>query len=402
MNAEIVAIGSELLLGQIVDTNSAWMAQQLANLGVNLHYKTIVGDNPGRMREVLEQAAVRSDVVITSGGIGPTVDDITRQAIADATGRRLVYSEELERQIAARFRNFGREMAENNKRQAYIPEGAEPLENPVGTAPCFLSECTRGRGFIVALPGVPRELDHMMENVVKPILIDRMGGIKVTRVRVLRTCAVGESNVDRIIGSLMTSANPTVGLAAHAGQTDVRITAKADEAEEADRLVAKMEKTVREKLGVAIYGVGKETVAAVVGGLLVERGVQINIADALTNGQVGRELTETGFGDVIGRQITLEADAARDLLSLPEPSEGEMVASQLASHIATDGSMGLALLGPLPDRATYVAVHGTDGSRLCRRSRHFQDSDHVRRWLVIQALDWVRRSLLGDLESPAD
>ena len=142
---------------------------------MDLYYKTTVGDNEDRITEVLDLALDRSDVVITSGGIGPTVDDVTRQAIARATGRKLVYSDDLEAQIAARFRNFGRKMAANNKRQAYLPEGALPLENPVGTAPCFLSEDTKGRGFIVCLPGVPRELAHMMEHTVVPLLVERMG-----------------------------------------------------------------------------------------------------------------------------------------------------------------------------------------------------------------------------------
>jgi len=256
MHTEFVTIGTELLLGEIVDTNAARMALALRDIGMDIYYKTTVGDNEQRIVDVLNLALDRSDVVITSGGIGPTVDDITRQAVATATGRNLVYSKELERQVAARFRSFGREMAENNKRQAYMPEGATPIENPVGTAPCFLSEDTEGRGCVIVLPGVPRELEHLLENAVKPILIERMGGIKFTRVKVLRTCAVGESNVDRIIGDLMTESNPTVGLAAHIGQTDVRITTKTDTEEEADRNIAKKEAVLRERLGIAIYGEG--------------------------------------------------------------------------------------------------------------------------------------------------
>ena len=275
MHAEIVMIGTELLLGEIVDTNANRLALALRDIGLDLYYKTTVGDNLARMTEVLNLALDRSDVIITSGGIGPTVDDVTRQAVADATGRKLVYSTELEAEIAARFSRFGRPMADNNKRQAYIPEGATPLTNPVGTAPCYLSEDVNGRGCIISLPGVPRELDHMMENTVIPLLIERMGGIKVTRVRVLRTCAVGESNVDRGIGDLMTAGNPTVGLAAHVGQTDVRITAKADTEAEADTLVAGMEEKLRERLGVAVYGVGKVTVAEVVGDLMQEKSLEV-------------------------------------------------------------------------------------------------------------------------------
>ncbi len=243
MHAELVMIGTELLLGEIVDTNANRLALALRNIGTDLYYKTTVGDNERRIVDVLNLALDRSDVIITSGGVGPTVDDITRQAVAAATGRNLVYSNDLERQIAARFRSFGRKMAGNNKRQAYLPEGATPIENPVGTAPCFLSEDISGRGCVIVLPGVPRELEYLVEHSVKPILIERMGGIKVTRVKVLRTCAVGESNVDRIIGDLMVSASPTVGLAAHIGQTDIRITAKADTEEEVEAQIAEMEST---------------------------------------------------------------------------------------------------------------------------------------------------------------
>ena len=210
-----------------------------------------------------------------------------------------MYSDELEAQIAERFRRFGREMAENNKRQAYIPEGAAPLSNPVGTAPCFLSEDRRGRGFVISLPGVPRELEYMMEHTVIPLLVARMGGMKVTKVRVLRTCAVGESNVDRAIGDLMTSANPTVGLAAHVGQTDVRIAAKADTEAEANALIAEMESKLRERLGVAIYGVARESLPDVVGRLLSDRGLKLGVIDTLTNGLMAHDLIEAGHGDLI-------------------------------------------------------------------------------------------------------
>ena len=167
MHAEIVMIGTELLLGELVDTNANRLARALRDIGLDLLYKTTVGDNEKRITEVLNLALDRSDVIITSGGIGPTADDVTRQAVANATGRNLVYSTELEAQIEARFRSFGRKMAENNKHQAYIPEGALPLPNPVGTAPCFLSEDTRGRGGVISLPGVPRELEHMMKQMYR-------------------------------------------------------------------------------------------------------------------------------------------------------------------------------------------------------------------------------------------
>ena len=408
MHAEIVMIGTELLLGEIVDTNANRLALALRDIGLDLYYKTTVGDNLDRMTEVLNLALDRSDVIITSGGIGPTVDDVTRQAVADATGRKLVYSTELEAEIAARFNRFGRPMADNNKRQAYIPEGATPLTNPVGTAPCYLSEDVNGRGCIISLPGVPRELDHMMENTVIPLLIERMGGIKVTRVRVLRTCAVGESNIDRGIGDLMTTGNPTVGLAAHIGQTDVRITAKADTDEEADTLVAGMEEKLRERLGVAVYGVGKVTVAEVVGELMQEKSLKIGVVDTLTGGQLARDLVESGYADLVTTNLSpanlaeasKHADAA--IADPTDVEEARTLAVSLAEGVTPSGGMGLAVIGPYEDSSTFIALNGPGKTRLFERSRNYQDSDHIRRWLVVQSLDWVRRTLLGQMKSPVD
>ncbi|MDA0708796.1 MAG: CinA family nicotinamide mononucleotide deamidase-related protein [bacterium] len=404
MQAELVMIGTELLLGEIVDTNANLLAKALRDIGMNLLYKTTVGDNEARLISVLNLALDRSEVVITSGGIGPTVDDMTRLAVAEATGRKLVYSEELEAQIAARFRNFGRPMAENNKRQAYIPEDAIALENPVGTAPCFLSEDVQGRGFVISLPGVPRELAHMLHEVVIPILIDRMGGRKVMQVRVLRTCAVGESNIDRSIGDLMIESNPTVGLAAHAGQTDVRITAKADTEAEAERLMAPVESELRKRLGVAIYGLGKQTVAEVVGELLRAKNLSLGVVDTLTDGQLVRDLQESGTGDVVVADVHSK-DLQTALAKLGVKRDGrdaKALVSAAAEAIAPAGGIGLAMIGPFEDESTHMAVHGPGEMRLSVDGRRFQNSEHIRRWLVIQGLDWVRRGVLGELVSPAD
>ena len=408
MHAEIVMIGTELLLGEIVDTNATKLAKALRDIGMDLFYKTTVGDNENRITAILNQALDRAGVVITSGGLGPTVDDITRQAVANATGRKLVYSEELEAQIAARFRSFGRQMAENNKRQAYIPEGALPLANPVGTAPCFLSEDVRGRGFIVSLPGVTRELEHMMTHVVAPLLVERMGGIRVTKVRILKTCAVGESNVDRAIGDLMATSNPTVGLAAHAGQTDVRITAKAETEAAAEALIAAMESTVRERLGVAVYGVGEQSLPEVIGGLLEQKALTLGVLDTLTGGKLADQLGTAGFAGCIARNVCVDSlsEASQSLGMNPAPGggtdEGARMAASFAERVAPSGGVGLALLGPFEDHLTFIAVHGPGDIRLSEPSRHYRRNDYVRAWLVIQGLDWVRRAVLGQLRSPAD
>ncbi|HUV06584.1 MAG TPA: CinA family nicotinamide mononucleotide deamidase-related protein [Spirochaetia bacterium] len=406
MRAEIVMIGTELLLGEIVDTNATKLAKMLREIGLDLYYKTTVGDNEARIAEVLNLALDRSDVVITSGGLGPTVDDVTRQAVADATGRRLVYSRELEKQIAARFRSFGRKMAENNKRQAFIPEGAVPLPNPVGTAPCFLSEDAGGRGFIVSLPGVPRELEYMMTHTVVPLLVERMGGARAIKVRILRSCAVGESDIDRAIPDLMTGDNPTVGLSAHAGQTDIRITAKAATEAEAEALIAPVEASLRERLGVAVYGVENETVAFVVGRLLAEKNLKIGVLDTVTGGGLSRELKEAGYAHVISNEVTLESSA--DALSRYQTSLGleeteREAPALLAERMALEGGVGLALLEAGSGDGTIIAVHGPGDIRLTVPGRHFKrESEYTQRWLIIQGLDWVRRAVMGQMTSPVD
>ena len=417
MHAELVMIGSELLLGEIVDTNANRLAKTLRDIGLDLYYKTTVGDNEQRITDVLNLALDRSDVVITSGGLGPTVDDMTRQAVANATGRPLVYSKKLERQIAARFRSFGRQMADNNKRQAFIPDGAIPLRNPVGTAPCFLADDVQGRGFIVSLPGVPRELEYMMTHSVIPLLVERMGGAQLIKARVLRTCAVGESDVDRAIGDLMTMRNPTVGLAAHPGQTDVRITAKAETEAEADDLIAPVEAELRERLGVAIYGVEKDTVDEVVGRLLDEKGLRLAVVDTLTGGQVVHEINEAGFSHIIAADTQAASPhealqlAGLEMESKFREVDGFALAAALARAIAPAGGVGLALLGPLADgendNLTFIAVYGDTLAQEVRqrgRTRRFRDreQDYIRRWLVTQGLDWVRRAVLGQLTSPVD
>lgn len=408
MHAEIVMIGTELLLGELVDTNANRLAKALREIGLDIYFKTTVGDNEARITEVLNLALDRSDVIITSGGIGPTVDDVTRQAVANATGRKLIYRADLEAQIAERFRSFGREMAENNKRQAYIPEGALPLSNPAGTAPCFLSEDIRGRGFIISLPGVPRELEYMMKHTEIPLLVERMGGAKVTKIRILRTCAVGESNVDRVIGDLMATKNPTIGLAAHAGQTDVRMTAKADTVAEADTLIASLEAEVRQRLGVAIYGVEKETVPEVIGQLLSKENLKLGVIDTLTNGLMSGQLIDAGFGDLIPVNLhSIGVSAALQKAGLASQADArdgdyQALAMDLAEYIAPSGGIGFALVGPFKDNLTFIALWGPGDMRLTKAGRNYQDSEYIRKWLAIQGLDWIRRAALGQLTSPAD
>lgn len=276
MNVEILSIGTELLLGEIVDTNSAYIARQLRDIGVNIFYLTTVGDNLERIAGAIRASLARADVVLTTGGLGPTVDDVTRQAVAQATQRELEFRPELLDQIAERFRQSGSQMSENNRIQAYIPAGSIPVHNRLGTAPCFIVETEQGT--VISLPGVPREMKDILETTIIPYLRERMGGMGIIKALVLRTAGIGESQIDARIADLMTWTNPTIGLAAHTGQTDIRITARADTEAEADRMIAEAEAIVRERVGEYIFGTGRQPLAEVFLALLREKGWKLAVS----------------------------------------------------------------------------------------------------------------------------
>ncbi len=422
MNAEVITTGTELLLGEIIDTNAAYIARCLRTIGLDLFYKTTVGDNEERMALALNQALVRSDVVITTGGLGPTVDDVTREAVARATGRRLILNEQLLAQIEARFQRWGRRMTENNRRQAYIPEGAIPIENPVGTAPAFIVEDPRG--IIISLPGVPREMKYLMAEKVIPFLRERLDLKYIIKSRTLRTCSLGESRIDDCISDLMRSSNPTVGLSAHPGQTDVRITAKAESEEEADRLIAQMEACIRERLGQAIYGVDRQRLEEVLITLLRQRGWTIAIAETNTRGLISRRLTsvEDGINILKGGLVAPdESSSVEDVLTvrLAVPAETiarhgpispEAAAAAARSvRAAHEADLGLAVLGTsaavedlYADATghTYVALATPQG--VIQQSLNFGgETDLVQAWVSTMALDIVRCNLLGEDVAPA-
>lgn len=388
MNAEIVAIGSELLLGQIVDTNSAWMAQRMANLGINLFYKTVVGDNPDRMMETITRAMERSDLVITSGGIGPTQDDLTRDIVAKASGRELVLDPHLLAQIEERFRRRGFIMTENNNRQAYIPKDSIPVENPNGTAPSFIVEDPRS--VVICLPGVPFEMKWLFDNEVVPYLRRKFDLSEAIYSRVLKVADMGESGVDDLVGHLIAnSSNPTVGVLAHPGQVDVRITANAAGQGEADRMIAPVESEVRELLGEHVFATDDQTMQDVVGGLLRAHDLTLASWEGLTGGMVAQQLHEAGdslfLQGTIGPQEAvlrriLDADGADS--NVGELSKDlEVLTGRLASavRVQAGSALGLAVysvmdpLNPagggrgrtsenLNPGKTYIAVASDDGT----------------------------------------
>ena len=263
MQAEIVSVGSELLLGQIVDTNSAVIARHFAAIGLDLYYKTTVGDNLGRLSAVLKQALGRSQVVITTGGLGPTADDITREGVAQAVGRELQFSPHLMAGIEAFFRARGFTLSPSNRRQAFIPQGAIPIENPVGTAPCFIVEVAERS--LITLPGVPREMEHLLVHRMIPYLKERYDLEGRICLRVLRICGLGESRIGELLADFMEKGrNPTVGTLAHLGQVDVRIAAKGSTEADAQALITPVEALIRQRLGDLIFGADQETLEGVV------------------------------------------------------------------------------------------------------------------------------------------
>lgn len=405
MQAEIIAIGTELLLGEIVDTNSAWIAQQLTKIGLNLYYTSIVGDNEQRIAEVLRHGLQRSDVLITTGGLGPTVDDKTREAVAAATGRELVLDEALVEEIACFFARRGLKMTDNNRKQACLPAGAHVIHNPVGTAPAFAVE-HNGR-VIISLPGVPHEMQYLMEHEVLPYLRRRFNLKGLIKSRVLRTCGIGESVIGSKISDLMELSNPTVGTAAHPGQTDVRITAKADSEEEADALIAPIERELRARLGEYIFGVDQQTLGDVVTELLAAQGLRLAVVETTTLGELAQRLLSSAQGAVAfaGGTILPNMQALQRSLDLSArtsvvPSQELADLSAQAVRRVYDADLGLALIGLLDLAVSdappvYFALATQDGQ--LRRSQPAQgrSGPSGRGWLIHLALDLVRRHLLS-------
>jgi len=347
--AEIVTTGTEILLGDIVDTNAAWIAQQLRDAGVNLYFKTTVGDNEERLRGVLEQGIGRSDVIIVTGGLGPTVDDITRQAIANATHRPLRLNEEALATLEERFRRFGSKMTENNRQQALIPEGATMIHNPVGTAPGFIAEM--GRCSIVALPGVPREMKHLMTETVLPWLRAKAGGAVIRR-RILRTMGIGESTIDSLLEDLMRGSNPTMGLAAHTGQADVRIAARAESEEAAEALLDEIEREVRRRIGDYIYSTTPgETFEAVVTRRLKENGLRVALLESNTGGALAQRMAAADKEGapvalaLLTTDATLPADVAHALAQASLPAQEVVRAAAAALRKASEADIAIAILG---------------------------------------------------------
>jgi nicotinamide-nucleotide amidase len=412
MRCEIVAVGTELLLGQIVDTNSAWMGEQLALAGIDRLHGQVVGDNLDRIVGAVELALSRSEAVIVCGGLGPTQDDITREAIAAVMGVPLVTDDDAADRILHMFGARGRRMPANNLRQALVPEGAIAIADPQpGTAPGLI--CPVGDKVIYAVPGVPYEMKIIMEGAILPDLARRAGTVAVIRSRTLRTWGDSESGLAEKLAAHMEELDaagpgaPTLAfLASGIEGLKVRITVKADDEDTAARLIAAEEKVVRDIIGDIVFGVDDETMEHAVAKLLVDRGLTLAVAESLTGGLVASRLVNVpGASDWFrGGVVSYATDVKTSVLGVPE---GPVVTAAAAGAMAEGvrrllgADVGLGVTGvagpdPMesePPGTVFMAVAAGDGDPLTVRATLPGDRERVRQFSCISLLDLLRRTL---------
>ena len=377
---EIIAIGTELLLGEIQDTNTATIARKFRDAGIDLYRTMIVGDNPERIAQAIREALTRSDIVITTGGLGPTVDDPTRLAVAKAFGTELEFHPKLWDQIQERFNRFQRRATENNRRQAYIPGGSTAIENPVGTAPAFFVE--KDGKLVISLPGVPREMEHILQHAVMPLLDQHYQLNGIIKTFVLHTAGVGESQVDEWIGELENNANPTVGLLAHPGQVDIRVAAKAGSEEEADALIAEMVSQVQKLVGVAIYGSDQMTLEQVVLNRLALHNWQLSLVECGLGGAVAEKLNRAGF----------DVDRARVLPELCQAADLQRLAQKQLAATGTQVALGAGFYPGSVQQDLYLYLITPNSTLEVNRSYGGPPAQGLP-WAVQTALDFVRRNI---------
>ncbi|HSA99698.1 MAG TPA: CinA family nicotinamide mononucleotide deamidase-related protein [Anaerolineales bacterium] len=373
-SAEIITIGTEILLGEIVDTNTRYIARTLRGMGVNIYRTTTIGDNTERIAEAIRNSMNRAEIVITTGGLGPTVDDPTREAVAKAAGVELEFREDLWEQVVAVISRYGRKPSENQKRQAYIPKGALAVPNPVGTAPCFIVETERNA--VASLPGVPNEMEHILHESIIPYLQKRFGLNEIIKIRILHCAGLGEGMIDEQIAEFEMLSNPTVGLAAHTGVVDIRIAAKAKSEAEADRMIADIENKIRAQLGEVVFGADEDRLEDVVLKAVAKRGWTL----------VG---VESGLDGLLARKIP-------HTVSLPDSSTGGRVTSDVLmaalraarADANADAALGVAMY--LEERAAEMTLITPKGEK-SHRITYGGPPRSLARWSVNLALDWLRR-----------
>lgn len=410
MNAEIIAIGSELLTPERVDTNSLWLTEQLNALGIAVRLKTIVGDDEMRLEEALKDAVRRTELVIATGGLGPTEDDITRKVFARVLGRPLVLDDRILEDIREKFRHIGVKMTPNNERQALVLRDAEVLVNPRGTAPGLLvqhKQCT-----VVMLPGPPREMKPMFTELVAPRFEKASRGVRV-RKRVLRTTGLGESSLDHMIAPIYTRyANPTTTVLASPGDVEIHLTATAETADAAERLLDDLAEQLEEAVYPAVYSHAGESLEEIVGrGLTVKR-YTIATAESCTGGLVAKRLTDVAGSSeyFLSGVVSYSNEAKTSLLGVPVEllAAHGAVSAEVAEAMARgvkeriESTIGLAITGiagpgggaeSKPVGLVFIGLADDVGVE-SKQFNLFGARQEIRQRASQVALDWVRRRYL--------
>ena len=410
MKEEILAFGTELLLGNIVNTNAQYLSQKLADLGIDVYYHVVVGDNLKRLTETIKTSLERSDIVITSGGLGPTADDITKEGAAQAIGLKLLPDEESIERIKKIFITTGRIMTENNIKQGYIPEGTVVLENNNGTAPGVLIE-KEGK-IVIMLPGPPKELYPMFESKVLPYLKSKTDS--TIRSKVLLVIGVGESAVEHMLKDIFDSqANPTIAPYAKDGEVHLRITAKTGIPEEADSLIAQMEQKVRAILDDNIYGCNEETLEEAVLKLLQKKNLTISLAESCTGGLVASRLTDIpgASASLISGVVSYSNESKINILKVKEETIRKYGA--VSPQTAEEMAVGAKKLSNTDIGLSITGIAGPDGGSaekpvgLCYIGIAIGNSVNVQKIMLTgnrnrirwgsssRALDFLRRELLS-------
>lgn len=411
MRCNVVAIGTELLLGQINDTNSSWMGEQLAAAGIESHLQLKVGDNLARMEDAIAVALVDADAVIICGGLGPTHDDLTREAIASIMGVELAHDPAVAAVIEEMFARRGRVMAANNMRQALVPAGATVIAQTRGTAPGLV--CPVGEKVIYAVPGVPHEMKDMFERAILPDLLARSGERSVIKSRVLRTWGESESRLnerlDGIIAELDGLGNPTLAFLASGWEgIKVRLTVKAPDGASAARTLDAWDRRVRAEIGEIVFGTDDDTMESVVLGLLADRGWTFGVAESVTGGLMGGRLTNVAGSSRVfrGGIISYASDVKFSLLGVDAgPVVSESAAAQMAAGargvLGCDVALALTgVAGPeeqdgRPVGTLCIAAAFPDGSTATTTTTLPGVRDQMRQMSVITALDFLRRHLMA-------
>ncbi|MBE7434902.1 MAG: CinA family nicotinamide mononucleotide deamidase-related protein [Anaerolineales bacterium] len=369
-SAEIITIGTEILLGEIVDTNTRYIARTLRSLGVDLYRTITIGDNVDRIASAISHSMERANIVITTGGLGPTVDDPTREAVAKAIGVETEFREDLWQQVVETIGRYGRKPSENQKRQAYVPKGAIGLRNPVGTAPCFIVETEKNA--VISLPGVPAEMEHILHESVIPYLQKRFGLDAIIKVRVLHCAGLGEGMIDERIADLETLSNPTVGLAAHTGVVDIRVAAKAKSESEANEMIAKVEADIRTRLGSVIFGADEDRLHEVVLDMVTRRGLTLTAV-------------ESGLDGMLARKIPHSA-------SIPNLSLESLTEALRSARAERKADIALGVTVHMDERAAEMAMITSKGEKT-HRITYGGPPRSLPRWSMNLALNWLRTSL---------